>query len=206
MPMTADVRDERPEPVEGGVVVGADGLPRCPWATGSELLRDYHDTEWGRPVRGEQALFERVALEGFQAGLSWATVLAKRPAFRDAFAEFDPDVVAELTDDELEALLGRADLIRNRAKIYATRSNARAVIALRDHGGLDRLIWSHQPPDSPRPATTADLMTRSPESVALAKDLKRHGITFIGPTSAYALSEAIGMIDSHLLGCHRRTS
>src|SRR5690606_35639808 len=121
----------------GAATIGPDGVVRCPWALGSPMMTAYHDDEWGRPVHGASALFERVALEGFQAGLSWATILAKRVAFRDAFADFDPDAVAAFTDADLEALMGRADIVRNRAKIVATRTNARATIALRDRGGLD---------------------------------------------------------------------
>ncbi len=198
----ADSND--PTRVAGGVVIGDDGLARCPWAVASPLLRHYHDHEWGRIVRGEQGLFERVSLEGFQAGLSWAIVLAKREAFRDAFADFDPDAVAAFSDADLEAILGRGDIIRNRAKIEATRSNAQAVLELRADGGLDRLIWSHRPEDSPRPVVAGDVPTRTVGSEALARDLKRRGFRFIGPTSAFALTEAIGMVDTHLLACHRR--
>lgn len=155
-----------------------------------------------RPRRG--ALFERLALEGFQAGLSWSTVLAKRPALRDAFADFDPDTVAAYTDADLDRLMARRDIIANQAKIRAARTNARAVVALRNHGGLDQLIWSHQPATSPEPDTAGDVPTRSTGSTALAQDLKQHGFGFIGPTTAYALTEAIAMIDTHLLTCHRR--
>ena len=190
--------------VHGQVIVGDDGLARCPWAATSPMLSDYHDHEWGRVVRGEQALFERISLEGFQAGLSWAIVLAKREAFRDAFAGFDPDVVAAFTDADLEALLRRGDIIRNRAKIHAARTNASAVIELRASGGLDQFIWSRQPDTSPVPHHTGDVPTRTADSEALARDLKRHGFRFIGPTSAFALCEAIGMVDTHLLDCHRR--
>lgn len=188
----------------GAAAIGPDGVVRCPWALGSPMMTAYHDDEWGRPVHGESALFERVALEGFQAGLSWATILAKRVAFRDAFADFDPDAVAAFTDADLEALMGRADIVRNRAKIVATRTNARATIALRDRGGLDRLIWSHDPGPPPNPRSSGEVPTRTPQSEALAKDLKRNGFRFIGPTSAYALCEAIGLVNTHLLTCHRR--
>lgn len=188
-----------------GPVVGADGLARCPWAEGSDMMRAYHDEEWGRPVHGEQALFERLTLEGFQAGLSWAVVLAKRPAFQRAFLDFDVDAVAEMTSAQLDALVEDPEIIRNRGKIYATRGNARAIISLREGTGLDELIWSHQPARSPRPETVDQVPTRTDESGALALALKRHGVSFIGPTSACALSEAIGMVDAHLLGCHRRS-
>ena len=178
---------------------------RCHWASGSDaLMRDYHDTEWGRPVRGERALFERISLEAFQAGLSWRTILVKRPAFREAFAGFDPDEVAAFPDDRLEALMDDAGIIRNRAKIQAARSNAHAVIALREHGGLDEFLWSRRPEPLPPPVTVADARTTSPESIALAKDLRKVGITFIGPTSAYALMEATGMQNTHFADCHAR--
>jgi DNA-3-methyladenine glycosylase I len=187
-----------------GPVVGTDGLARCPWGDADALLAEYHDTEWGLPVRGEQALFERISLEAFQSGLSWRTVLAKRPAFRRAFAGFDPDAVARFDDDRLAGLLTDAGIIRNRAKIAATRSNARAVVALRDHGGLDALVWSHRPTRSPAPRTTAEVPARSPEATALAGALKARGFRFVGPTTIHALMEATGMIDTHLVGCHRR--
>lgn len=187
-----------------GTLTGPDGIARCPWALGSPLLSDYHDHEWGRAVHDERALFERLVLEGFQAGLSWLTILAKRPAFRRAFADFDPEVVARFTDGELGALMADPEIVRNRAKIQAVRTNARAILAARGHGGIDQLIWSHQPPPAPGPRTAAEVLTSSPASAALAKALKQRGFCFIGPTSAHALMEAIGMVDSHLAGCHRR--
>lgn len=156
------------------------------------------------PVRGERALFERISLEAFQSGLSWLTILAKRPAFRAAFADFDPDVVAAFGDADVERLMADAAIIRNRAKILAARTNAQATIALREHGGLDALIWSHRPVETPMPRTVADVPTSTPESKALAAALRGHGFAFVGPTTAYALMEAIGMVDTHLLGCHRR--
>lgn len=184
-------------------VVGADGLARCPWAAG-DLLLDYHDNEWGVAVRGEQPLYERIVLEGFQAGLSWLTILAKRPAFRAAFVGFDPDRVAAFGDADLEALMANPAIVRNRAKIEAARANARAVLTLRDHGGLDRFIWSYRPASSPTPRVAAEVPTRSPESVTLADALRRCGFRFVGPVTAHALMEATGMIDGHLVGCHRR--
>lgn len=193
------------DPPPGAAVTGSDGITRCPWAMGSPMMTAYHDDEWGRPVHGEAALFERVSLEAFQAGLSWSIILARRPAFRDAFAGFDPHIVAALTDADLDALMERPDIIRNRAKIAATRANARATVALRDDGGLDHLIWSHDPGPPIEPVTAADLPTRSDQSAVLAKELKRRGFTFVGPTSAHALCEAIGLVNAHLLACHRRT-
>lgn len=187
-----------PEPV-----VGADGITRCAWAAAGPLA-DYHDTEWGPPVRGEQALYERVMLEAFQAGLSWLTTLTKRNAFRDAFCRFDPEAVAAYGDADIARLLADSRIVRNRAKIRAAVTNARAVLRLRDHGGLDRLIWSHKPGSTPTPTTMAEVPTQTPVSKALAADLRTHGFAFVGPTTAYALMEAIGMVDTHLLACHRR--
>jgi DNA-3-methyladenine glycosylase I len=189
---------------DGGCVIDETGVARCPWASSHPLNLEYHDTEWGLPVRGEAALFERIMLEAFQAGLSWLTILAKRPAFRAAFAGFDPDVVAQLDEAGMEALMANAGIVRNRAKIEAARTNARATIALRDDGGLDQLIWSHAPAESPAPHTVTEVPTVSPESTALAKALKARGFAFVGPTTAHALMEAVGLIDTHLVGCHRR--
>ncbi|MCC6314876.1 MAG: DNA-3-methyladenine glycosylase I [Thermomicrobiales bacterium] len=189
-----------------GSIVGDDGLARCPWATTHPLNLRYHDTEWGLPVHGERALFERITLEAFQAGLSWLTILAKRPAFRIAFADFDPDLVARFSDADIARLMGNAAIVRNRAKIEAARSNARAVVALRNRGGLDRLIWSHQPSITPAPRAVGEAPTITPESRALAADLRARGFAFVGPTTAHALMEAIGLVDTHLIGCHRRGS
>lgn len=201
--MTAD----QPLPASGpGTIAGPDGLSRCPWATTHPLLLEYHDREWGVPVRGEQALYERIMLEAFQAGLSWLLVLTRRPALRAAFADFDPDVVARFSDADLERLLGNPAIIRNRAKIRAARTNAQAVIALRERGGLDELIWSYRPATTPAPVVAADVPSRTPASVALAAALRAHGFAFVGPTTAHALMEAIGLVDTHLVGCHRRGS
>ena len=188
----------------GGPVTGEDGLVRCPWAATDPLNRLYHDTEWGVPAHGERALFERISLEAFQAGLSWVTILRKRPAFREVFAGFDPNAVARFTAGDVERLMGDARIVRNRAKIEAARVNARAVVALREDGGLDRLIWSHRPAPAPAPRTMADLAASTPESKALSADLRSRGFAFVGPTTAHALMEAIGLIDAHLAGCHRR--
>jgi DNA-3-methyladenine glycosylase I len=190
--------------VAGGVVVGEDGLARCPWAAEHPINRHYHDTEWGLPVRGERALFERISLEAFQSGLSWLTILRKRPAFRVAFCDFDPDTVAAFTDADVERLLRDPGIVRNRAKIEATLKNARATLALRDDGGLDRLIWSHKPEQQLEPTTLAELPSATPASKALALDLRAHGFAFVGPTTAWALMEAAGLVDAHLVGCHRR--
>jgi len=202
----ADAGSVDPHFAQSGVIVGDDGLARCPWATTHRLNRTYHDTEWGLPVRGERALFERLTLEAFQSGLSWLTILAKRAAFRAAFAGFDPDRVTRFDDADVARLLADAAIVRNRAKIEAARANARAVIELREHGGLDRLIWSHQPARTPTPRLSSEVPTSTPESKALAADLRAHGFVFVGPTTAQALMEAIGLIDTHLVACHRRGS
>ncbi len=187
------------------LVIGDDGLARPTWATG-EPLRSYYDTEWGLPVRDERGLFERLSLEAFQSGLSWVTILRKRDTFRAAFAHFDADTVAAYGEDDVERLLTDPGIVRNRAKITATIANAEATVALRAEGGLADLVWSFQPAETPRPVRYADVPTSSPESVALAKALRRKGFRFVGPTTMYALMEAVGIVDTHLLGSHRRGS
>lgn len=187
-----------------GLVIGSDGLARPAWAATDPLLQEYYDTEWGMPVRDEAGLFERISLEAFQAGLSWATVLRKREAFREVFAGFDPDTVARYSEADVTQLLDDARIIRNSAKIRATIINAQATIDLRTDGGLPDLIWLFQPAETPRPRTVDEIPTSSAESAALAKALKARGFRFVGPTSAYALMEAIGMVDTHLIGSHRR--
>lgn len=189
-----------------GVIIGEDGLGRCPWAVGHPANLRYHDTEWGTVVRGERALYERISLEAFQAGLSWLTILIKRPAFRAAFDHFDPEIVAGYTEYDLERLMNDKAIVRNRAKIEAARTNARAVLDLREHGGLDTLIWSHKPDETPVPRIVPEVPTSTPASKALAADLRTWGFRFVGPTTACALMEAIGMVDTHLTGCHRRGS
>jgi DNA-3-methyladenine glycosylase I len=181
-------------------VVGDDGVARCPWGAAPEIYRVYHDAEWGRPLRGDDALFERVSLEAFQSGLSWLTILRKRPAFRDAFGGFRIEAVADFGDEDVERLLGDAGIVRNRAKITATIANARAAAAL--DGGLSDLVWSFRPEPRPRPRTVADIPAVTPESTALAKALKKQGFRFIGPTTAYAMMQAVGAVDDHLADCH----
>lgn len=193
-------------PGAADLVCGSDGLNRPSWAAGTDLLRTYYDTEWGMPVRTEAGLFERLSLETFQAGLSWELVLRKREGFRHAFAGFDPDTVAGFDERDIEKLLANPEIIRNERKIRAVIGNARATVALREEGGLVDLIWSHRPEQSPCPHTLAEIPSRSPESEALAKELKAAGFSFIGPTMMFALMEAIGMVDTHLLGSHRRGS
>jgi len=187
-----------------GPVVGPDGKARTPWAYGDPLLLEYYDTEWGMPVRDEQGLFERLSLEAFQSGLSWLVVLRKRPAFREAFAGFDPERVAAFDDDDVARLLGDARIVRNAAKIRATIGNARATLALRADGGLVELVWSSRPERTPVPRTTDEVPTTIPESVALARELRRRGFRFVGPTTVFALMEAVGIVDTHLVGSHRR--
>lgn len=189
-----------------GAVDGEDGLTRTPWAYGDRLLLEYYDTEWGMPVRDEIGLFERLSLEAFQSGLSWLTVLRKRPAFREAFEGFDPEKVAEFGNTEVERLLEDVGIIRNRAKIEATIGNAQATLELRGSGGLAELIWSYQPNETPAPRTLDEVPSVSPESVACAKKLKSLGFKFVGPTTMFALMEAIGIVDTHLAGSHRRGS
>lgn len=180
-------------------VIGEDGVGRCAWAGGPGPMRDYHDAEWGRRVTGESAYFERMTLEAFQSGLSWATILAKRPAFREVFAGFDAAVVAAFDDADVARLMGDARIVRNRAKILATLQNARATIDLREAGGLEQLLVGFAPEVAPPVDATT-----SPESVAMAKELKRRGFAFVGPTTAYALMQALGLFDPHVPGCHRQ--
>lgn len=192
-----------PTGARDGLRVGEDGVVRCAWAGSTPDYLAYHDEEWGLPVHGESALFERISLEAFQSGLSWITILRKRPAFRAAFAGFDAEAVAAFGPRDRERLLGDAGIVRNRAKVDAALVNARAVVALREHGGLDELMWSHAPDAHRPPRSLADLRARSPESVALAKALKKAGFVFVGPTTMYAAMQACGLVDDHLLGCHR---
>jgi len=188
----------------GGVVLCEDGLARPSWAAADPLMREYYDTEWGMPVRDERGMFERLTLEAFQAGLSWATILRKRPAFRAAFHGFDPERVARYTDADVGRLMADAGIVRNRAKILATIANADATVRLRESGGLVELVWSFQPGSTLEPRTLDEVPTRSPESLALSKALRAAGFTFVGPTNMYALMKAVGIIDAHLMGSHRR--
>jgi DNA-3-methyladenine glycosylase I len=186
--------------VNDGLVVGEDGLARCPWGASTPDYLSYHDNEWGKRVHGDDALYERLTLEAFQSGLSWLTILRKRPAFRDAFDMFRIEKVAGYGEADIDRLLADAGIIRNRAKIEAAIHNARAAHAL--PGGLAALLWSFAPSSRPRPATLADVPPVTPESTAMAKELKRRGFRFVGPTTAYALMQSTGMVDDHLAGCH----
>lgn len=187
-------------------MVGPDGLPRCPWGTSTDDYRAYHDEEWGRAVHGDTALFERITLEAFQSGLSWLTILRKRPGFRRAFAQFDPEAVSAYGAADLDRLMGDASIVRNRRKIEATIENAKALMRLRDargDGALDALVWSYAPEGRPaRPVAMADVPAQTPESTALSKGLKRQGFVFVGPTTMYAAMQACGLVDDHLAGCH----
>lgn len=186
-----------------GAELGPDGKPRCPWALGTPDYLDYHDSEWGRPLHGENELFERLTLEAFQSGLSWLTILRKRENFRRAFDGFDVERVAEYGDLEIERLLGDAGIVRNRRKIEAAITNAKAARELYSQGEtLDEVIWSFAPDEErPPPQSLADLESTTPESKALAKELKKRGFVFVGPTTVYATMEAIGVVNDHLEGC-----
>ena len=188
------------------LIIGEDGLARPAWASADALLREYYDTEWGMPVRDERGVFERLTLEAFQSGLSWSLILRKRPAFRRAFSDFDPDVVAKFDERDIERLLADSEIVRNRAKITAAVRNARATVAMRQDGGLADLVWSFRPSETPAPTAAAEVPSESPESIALAKALKKRGFTFVGKTTMFALMEAIGIVDTHLIGSHRRGS
>ena len=179
-------------------------LARCGWVGAAPEYVAYHDDEWGRPLHGVTALFERLSLEGFQSGLSWLVILRKRAAFRAAFAGFDPAAVAAFGPDDVARLLADAGIVRNRAKIEATVHNARSVLAL--DIALDELLWSFAPAAHVRPATLADVASTSPESVAMAKELRRRGFRFVGPTTCYALMQAAGLVDDHVRTCWRAGS
>jgi DNA-3-methyladenine glycosylase I len=187
-----------------GPLVGEDGVSRCPWGAGPGVMRDYHDTEWGNRVHGEAAYLERLTLEAFQSGLSWSTILNKREAFREVFEGFDPERIAAFGEDDEARLMGDARIVRNRAKISAAIVNARATVALREAEGLEALVLSFAPEPPPAPRSTEEMQTTSAESLALSKALKRRGFAFVGPTTMFALMEAIGVFDPHLVGCFRR--
>jgi DNA-3-methyladenine glycosylase I len=187
------------------LVTGADGRSRCGWAGATPVYLSYHDEEWGVPQHDEVPLFEKLCLEAFQSGLSWLTILRKREAFRSAFAGFVPGEVATFDDADVARLLADAGIVRNRAKIEAAITNARAALEL--PAGLSALLWSFAPDPAtrPRPASFADLAATTPESTAMARDLRRRGFRFVGPTTAYALMQACGLVDDHLAGCWRAT-
>lgn len=187
---------------DADVVVGDDGVPRCAWGAADPEYRRYHDEEWGEPQHDPVRLYEKLCLEGFQAGLSWITILRRRPAFREVFHDFDPVRVSEMTEADVDRLLLDARIIRHRGKIEATISNARATLALDEP--LDRFLWSFAPP--PReyaPSTLDDVPAVTAESTAMSRALRSAGFRFVGPTTMYALMQATGMVDDHLAGCFR---
>jgi DNA-3-methyladenine glycosylase I len=178
---------------------------RC-WATADPLYIAYHDREWGRPVKDERGLLERLCLEGFQSGLSWLTILRKREGFRAAFAGFDAETVAGFGPRDVERLLRETGIVRHRGKIEATIANARGTLALRElDTPLERLVWEHRPTRHPTPRTPGDWQATTPESVALSKSLKRAGFRFVGPTTVYAAMQACGVVNDHLAACHVRS-
>jgi len=190
-------------------IAGDDGRARCPWGARDPDLLRYHDDEWGHALHGDRPLYEKLTLEGFQAGLSWLTILKRRPHFREAFSGFELEAVACMDGDDVQRLLLDQGIIRNRAKIEAAVGNARAALDLvraEGDGALDRLLWSFAPPpraDEERPRGLGDIPATSPESVAMSKELKRRGFRFVGPTTMYALMQASGMVDDHIVGCYR---
>ncbi|HEX5115802.1 MAG TPA: DNA-3-methyladenine glycosylase I [Pseudonocardiaceae bacterium] len=188
----------------GDAVVGPDGLARCGWGLSAPDYVDYHDTEWGVPLRGDRELFERMSLEAFQSGLSWLIILRKREGFRRAFDGFDPATIAGYGDAKAAELLTDAGIVRNRAKIAATIRNARAIMEL--DVGLGELLWSFAPAHHTPPVSMADVPPTSPESKAMAKELKRRGFAFVGPTTCYAMMQATGMVDDHLVDCFRSSA
>jgi DNA-3-methyladenine glycosylase I len=192
-----------------GVVVGADGVARCWWGATDELYRSYHDAEWGHPVGDDRRLFEKLNLEGFQAGLSWLTILRKRENFRRAFANFEVDAVAQFGEADVDRLLADAGIVRHRGKIESTINNARRCIELRDEfGSLAAYVWGFEPDPSTRPAMVDQAalfgLSKTPESTAMSKDLRRRGWSFVGPTTVYAFMEAMGLVNDHLVGCASR--
>jgi len=186
--------------VTDGLAIGPDGVARCWWGASSEEYAAYHDQEWGKPVRDDDALYEKLCLEAFQSGLSWITILRKRENFRAAFAGFEIARVADFGDDDVARLMGDAGIVRNRAKIEAAIANARAALQV----DLTELLWSFAPPSRPRPKSRAEVPAVTPESKAMAKELKKRGFKFVGPTTAYALMQACGLVNDHVAGCFLR--
>ncbi|MDQ1130167.1 DNA-3-methyladenine glycosylase I [Microbacterium sp. SORGH_AS_0888] len=184
------------------LVTGSDDRARCGWVGADPEYVRYHDEEWGRPLRGDRALFEKASLEGFQAGLSWITILRKRPRFREVFAGFEPAAVAAFGPDDVERLMTDAGIVRNRAKIEAVIGNAVRVAAMAP-GEFDALLWSFAPPEAPHPSSLAEVPAVTAESTALSTELRRRGFRFVGPTTMYALMQSAGMVDDHVAGCWR---
>lgn len=191
----------------GSLVTGSDGLARCAWCVGDEQYQRYHDQEWGRPVTEDNRIYEKLCLEGFQAGLSWLTILRKREAFRAAFAGFDPELVAEFGPADVDRLLGDAGIVRHRAKIEAAIANAHATLAVRArHGSLSQFVWQFAGSPAAAPRSLAELPSQTPASIALSKALRGAGFKFLGPTTTYAAMQALGLVNDHLTGCAFRTN
>jgi DNA-3-methyladenine glycosylase I len=187
------------------LVIGQDGVARCPWGASPPEYRAYHDNEWGLPVGDDNRVFEKLCLEGFQAGLSWLTILRKREAFRRAFASFDPRLVARFDDSDIARLLGDPGIIRHRGKIVATIANAQATVRLAEQGvRIAAVVWRYEPAARPAPKTMGDLPASTAESKALSGELRRHGFLFVGPTTVYAAMQSLGLVNDHLKGCHSR--
>jgi DNA-3-methyladenine glycosylase I len=187
------------------LVIGEDGAARCRWGASTPEYQAYHDNEWGLPVGDDNRVFEKLCLEGFQAGLSWLTILRKRENFRSAFASFDPRLVARFDDADIERLLADAGIIRHRGKIVATIANAQATVRLREQGvRLAALVWRHEPRPRPAPKAMSDLPASTPESKALSGELRRLGFRFVGETTVYAAMQSLGLVNDHLKGCHSR--
>ncbi|KQQ00897.1 MULTISPECIES: DNA-3-methyladenine glycosylase I [unclassified Rathayibacter] len=189
-----------------GLVAGDDGLTRCAWSAADPEYRRYHDEEWGTPLHGDRELFEKICLEGFQSGLSWITILRKRPRFREVFHDFELETVSQMGEEDVDRLMDDPGIIRNRAKILATVDNARAALVLRERdgeGAIDRLVWSFEEPAPTAPKTIKEIPTATPASLALSKALRKAGFRFVGPTTMYALLQSAGVVDDHLAGCFR---
>lgn len=184
------------------LLIGDDGTARCAWAGADAEYQRYHDEEWGTALHGDRRLFEKMSLEGFQAGLAWITILRKRPRFREVFLDFEPDAVAAFGPADVERLMQDAGIVRNRAKIEAVIGNA-GLVAEMGEGELDALLWSFAPAEHTPPATFADVPAVTPESSAMSKELRRRGFRFVGPTTMYALMQSSGMVDDHVAGCWR---
>ena len=186
------------------LVLGSDGKKRCAWCVGNDLYEHYHDREWGRPMKDERAIFEKLCLEGFQAGLSWLTILKKREAFREAFQGFEPLVVAKFGARDIRRLMNDDGIVRNRAKIESAINNAQVLCAMHERGeSLSKLVWQHTSKRSAQPRSMSQLKAVTPESVALSKELKKQGFSFVGPTTMYAAMQSLGVVNDHIVGCHR---
>ncbi|MDJ0334688.1 DNA-3-methyladenine glycosylase I [Salinibacterium sp. G-O1] len=202
----ADTQQDADRETTHSVLTGADGVSRCRWVGSDPEYQRYHDEEWGHQLHGDQALFEKLSLEAFQAGLSWITILRRRPGFRAAFDGFDPQLVASYGDEDIERLMGDERIIRNRAKVLATIGNARLAheLSTAAPGALDELMWSFAPPArEARPTSMAEIPAITPESTAMSTELQRRGFKFVGPTTMYALMQSSGMVDDHVTGCWR---